>query len=373
MRRATSCASPPTRPATAPTSSLTLNLRVKLTLGSSMASTPWDPCTSRSVPSRWPPSRSPRAVGATMRRRMPRRLLPPRQRPPSGARAGDDRGVGRRELGAAHADLHRGERPRGAVGHCLPPRRPRAGHRAPRPGADRRRPRAAARDTCGPRARERGRRGRAARDRGRPGVRRRAALRLPLRDHPLGHAGPALERARQPADARRGRPRRHRRRRDPQTPGACASAPTATSTSRRATPARASRRRTRASRNGKILRLSPDQYRGSGSARPEIYARGVRNPQGLDWQPGTDRLFATDHGPSGFDGPSGNDEVNAIREGGNYGWPERTGRATARSTRPRTCGRPPSRLRAWPSSSARARHGPATSWWPPSPASPCGA
>ena len=73
--------------------------------------------------------------------------------------------------------------------------------------------------------------------------------------------------------------------------------------------------------NGKVLRLSPEQYRGS-TDRPEIVSIGHRNPQGLDWQPGSDRLVITDHGPSGFDGPSCCDEVDVIAAGGNYGWPE---------------------------------------------------
>ena len=45
-------------------------------------------------------------------------------------------------------------------------------------------------------------------------------------------------------------------------------------------------------------------------------------PQGLAWQPGTGRLFTTEHGPSGFDGPSGDDEVNVVDRGDNFGWPE---------------------------------------------------
>ena len=75
------------------------------------------------------------------------------------------------------------------------------------------------------------------------------------------------------------------------------------------------------SRNGKLLALEPRQYRGSGPAEPEVVSSGHRNPQGLDWQPGTDRLFATEHGPSGFDGPSCCDELNAVEPGGNYAWP----------------------------------------------------
>ena len=81
----------------------------------------------------------------------------------------------------------------------------------------------------------------------------------------------------------------------------------------------------RDSLNGRILRLSPRQYRAS-TRKPTVYAIGLRNPQGLAWQTGTGRLFATDHGPSGFDGPSGDDEVNVIERGRNYGWPRVRGR-----------------------------------------------
>jgi glucose/arabinose dehydrogenase len=80
--------------------------------------------------------------------------------------------------------------------------------------------------------------------------------------------------------------------------------------------------------NGKLLALTPGQYRGSGAVRPDIVASGLRNSQGFDWQPGTGALIANDHGPSGFDGPEGYDEVNLITPGGNYGWPRVIGSAT---------------------------------------------
>jgi glucose/arabinose dehydrogenase len=79
---------------------------------------------------------------------------------------------------------------------------------------------------------------------------------------------------------------------------------------------------------GKILRLNDDgtipadnPFVGKQGARPEIWSYGHRNPQGIDWQPGTNLLFETEHGPSGFDGPGGGDEVNIIEKGKNYGWP----------------------------------------------------
>ena len=75
--------------------------------------------------------------------------------------------------------------------------------------------------------------------------------------------------------------------------------------------------------NGKYLRLSARAYRGSGDGTPEILSRGHRNAQGFDWQPRTDRLFSTEHGPDG------DDEVNLITRGGNYGWPRAQGREHA--------------------------------------------
>jgi glucose/arabinose dehydrogenase len=77
----------------------------------------------------------------------------------------------------------------------------------------------------------------------------------------------------------------------------------------------------RGSLAGKLLRLSPVAYRGARPGRPSIFALGLRNPQGFDWQPHTRLLVATDHGPSGFDGPHGDDEINIVRRGANYGWP----------------------------------------------------
>jgi glucose/arabinose dehydrogenase len=85
--------------------------------------------------------------------------------------------------------------------------------------------------------------------------------------------------------------------------------------------------------NGKFVRLDPAQYRAS-TTRPTVYSLGHRNPQGLDWQPGSGRLFATEHGPSGFDGPSGDDEINVVRQGANYGWPAVRGRRHGRFAAP---------------------------------------
>ena len=79
---------------------------------------------------------------------------------------------------------------------------------------------------------------------------------------------------------------------------------------------------------GKILRLNDDgsvpqdnPFVNQAGARTEIWTLGHRNPQGIAWQPGTGLLFETEHGPSGFDGPGGGDEVNIVERGKNYGWP----------------------------------------------------
>lgn len=86
--------------------------------------------------------------------------------------------------------------------------------------------------------------------------------------------------------------------------------------------------------NGKFLTLTPAQYRGPGPASPAILSSGHRNAQGFDWQPGTGRLVSTEHGPSGFDGPEGWDEVNVIVAGANYGWPNVFGRDQRPYTQP---------------------------------------
>jgi glucose/arabinose dehydrogenase len=75
--------------------------------------------------------------------------------------------------------------------------------------------------------------------------------------------------------------------------------------------------------NGKILRLNADGSVPSDNPFPNsyVYSYGHRNPQGLAWQPGTKRLYSTEHGPSGFQGCC-RDELNYIEPGKNYGWPE---------------------------------------------------
>jgi glucose/arabinose dehydrogenase len=72
-------------------------------------------------------------------------------------------------------------------------------------------------------------------------------------------------------------------------------------------------------RRAAIVRYRPD---GSGE---QIFATGLRNAVGFDWQPLTGQLFATDNGRDllGDDFPPC--ELNQIQEGGFYGWPYANG------------------------------------------------
>lgn len=75
-----------------------------------------------------------------------------------------------------------------------------------------------------------------------------------------------------------------------------------------------------ASYAGKILRIATDGStpRDNPYSSP-IYSYGHRNPQGIDWHPVTGDLWASEHGNAG------NDEINVIQSGGNYGWPRSEG------------------------------------------------
>jgi glucose/arabinose dehydrogenase len=74
--------------------------------------------------------------------------------------------------------------------------------------------------------------------------------------------------------------------------------------------------------DGKILRIKSDggipsdnPFFGKEGALPSVFSHGHRNPQGLAFQPGTGRLYESEHGPNN------GDEVNIIEAGKNYGWP----------------------------------------------------
>ena len=73
---------------------------------------------------------------------------------------------------------------------------------------------------------------------------------------------------------------------------------------------------------GKILRLMHDgsvpkdnPFADGQGGLPEVWALGVRNPQGMAIDTATETVYINEHGPQG------GDEVNIIRGGVNYGWP----------------------------------------------------
>lgn len=73
---------------------------------------------------------------------------------------------------------------------------------------------------------------------------------------------------------------------------------------------------------GKIIHITKDgkpvagnPFTGQANAKPEIYAYGFRNPDGLAINPTNGDLWETEFGPRG------GDEINLIKPGGNYGWP----------------------------------------------------
>ena len=80
---------------------------------------------------------------------------------------------------------------------------------------------------------------------------------------------------------------------------------------------------------GKILRLNPDGTTPRGNPFSSyVYSSGHRNPQGIDWHPATGDLWASEHGNTG------NDEINVIIAGVNYGWPRIEGSQTMAGLQP---------------------------------------
>lgn len=76
---------------------------------------------------------------------------------------------------------------------------------------------------------------------------------------------------------------------------------------------------------GKVVRINPDgsvpddnPFVGRADALPDIWSYGHRNIQGATLHPVTGALWAHEHGPQG------GDEVNIVKGGANYGWPEIT-------------------------------------------------
>lgn len=73
---------------------------------------------------------------------------------------------------------------------------------------------------------------------------------------------------------------------------------------------------------GKIHRLNDDgtvptdnPFYNTSGAKKSIYSYGHRNPQGLCYDPATNKIYVNEHGPKG------GDEVNLVEAGKNYGWP----------------------------------------------------
>ena len=70
---------------------------------------------------------------------------------------------------------------------------------------------------------------------------------------------------------------------------------------------------------GKILRINPNGTIPEDNPFPDslVYSYGHSNIEGLAWHPVSKKLFATEQGLAG-----GNDEINIIQSGKNYGWPK---------------------------------------------------
>lgn len=73
---------------------------------------------------------------------------------------------------------------------------------------------------------------------------------------------------------------------------------------------------------GKIYRLNADgsvpadnPFVDQDNAKAAIWSYGHRNPQGIDINPVTGQVWASEHGPRG------GDEINIAEAGNNYGWP----------------------------------------------------
>lgn len=75
--------------------------------------------------------------------------------------------------------------------------------------------------------------------------------------------------------------------------------------------------------SGRVLRINRDgsipkdnPWLSRATVPAETFAHGLRDPEGAAINPRTGELWVTDHGPQG------GDEINIIRAGKNYGWPD---------------------------------------------------
>lgn len=87
---------------------------------------------------------------------------------------------------------------------------------------------------------------------------------------------------------------------------------------------------------GKILRLNDDGTIPHDNPFPNspVYAYGLRNVQGLTWDAETKKMYAADHGSTG------NDEINVITPGSNYGWPYEECSSGEKYVKPLVCFNP---------------------------------
>jgi glucose/arabinose dehydrogenase len=75
--------------------------------------------------------------------------------------------------------------------------------------------------------------------------------------------------------------------------------------------------------SGRVLRINRDgsipkdnPWLSRATVPAETFAHGLRDPEGAAINPATGELWVTDHGPQG------GDEINIIKPGRNYGWPD---------------------------------------------------
>jgi glucose/arabinose dehydrogenase len=76
---------------------------------------------------------------------------------------------------------------------------------------------------------------------------------------------------------------------------------------------------------GRVVRVNKDgsippdnPWLGNAMVSPETYAHGLKDPEGIAIHPVTGAIWLIDHGPQG------GDEVNIIKPGADYGWPNYT-------------------------------------------------